>query len=89
MLSEAPLELQRPVRSTVCRLDRAGKVPGWKPEVIRKDGQVRILQAAFCSSRSAGGAPVLKTGKPKGHAGSNPVCGAHVGISLTGKAAVC
>ena len=26
-------------------------------------------------SRSVGGAPVLKTGSPKGYVGSNPICG--------------
>ena len=46
LLSPDP-EGSSPSLPTLCCLDRAGKVPGWKPEVIRKDGQVRILQAAF------------------------------------------
>ena len=62
---------------TIRCLDRVGKVPGWKPEVARKDEQVRILQAALIRrSRSTGGAPALKAGNRTRHAGSNPVCGA-------------
>ena len=36
---------------------------------------VRIQLSRLCRNRSTGGAPVLKTGSPKGYVGSNPSCG--------------
>ena len=71
-----------------CCLDRVGKVSGRKPEVIRKDGQVRILQAALSMKNRPqslnGGAPALKAGNRKRRAGSNPVCGAQIKTSRLG-----
>ena len=41
------------LRIFICCLDRVGKVPGSKPEVIRKDGQDHSLQTALVNSYGA------------------------------------